>query len=410
MIDSYCFKYAALCAALLCSPLTSAEAVWSQDRQWLLGDWQGKRQALAEQGYNFNVSYTVQGASLLDGGQSQSNKTRAASQLAFAGAFDLEKIAGWKNTSASLIISKRDGRNLAPYVDMQGSPMEIHGRGNIWRLTQAWIKTGLLDNNLQVKFGRMGMSEDFNGSQCEFQLLLLCGGQVAKSQGNTWYNYPVSGWAINAKYQLTPEWSIAAGVYENNPENLRSDRKTNFNLDMDDTQGAIIPLELAWKTKRINGLKGEYKLGGFYTTHDYDRLDHPDQQQSKRALWIGAQQQLTARPDNEQRGWYAAVNLVFNDDALTTVSSTQQVALWYKGPFAARPQDQIGIGAGRYVFNDSLAEYAGRNDEIDLELNYVLNWSAAISLRPNLQYVYQPKGNSSTDDAWIAGLSAVFKF
>lgn len=410
MMGSHWFKNSVLCAAIALSQASMANDFWSQDRQWLLGDWNGKRTALEQQGYKFNLSYTVQGASLLDGGLTGSNKTRAASQFAFGGVFDLAKIAGWQNTSAALTITKRDGRNLAPYVDMQGSPMEVYGRGNIWRLTQAWIKTGFLDNSLQVKVGRMGMSEDFNGSQCEFQVLLLCGGQVAKSQGDTWYNYPVGGWAINAKYQFNPEWSFAVGVYENNPDNLRTDNKTNFNLDMDNVNGAIIPVELAWKTKRINGLGGEYKLGGFYTTHEYDRVDGAEDQQAKNAIWLGAQQQLTAAAPNSARGLYAAINLVFNDDALTTVSSTQQIAFWYKGPFEARPQDQIGFGAGRYEFNDKVASNAGRDDEIDFELNYVFNWSPAVTLRPNLQYVYQPKGNSSTDNAWIAGLSAVFKF
>ncbi len=40
------------------------------------------------------------------------------------------------------------------------------------------------------------------------------------------------------------------------------------------------------------------------------------------------------------------------DKATTFVESTQQLALWYKGPFDSRPNDSIGFGLANYVVND----------------------------------------------------------
>ncbi|CAM4114355.1 carbohydrate porin [Acinetobacter pragensis] len=144
----------------------AANEAWSPDRQWLFGDWNGGRQQLEEQGYKFNVTVMNQTASLLDGGKSDSHQTRNANQVALGANFDLNKIAGWQDTTAAITVTKRDGKNLAQDIGMKGSPTEIYGRGNIWRLTQAWIKTGFIDNTLQVKLGRMGMAEDFNSSHC----------------------------------------------------------------------------------------------------------------------------------------------------------------------------------------------------------------------------------------------------
>ena len=109
----------------------------------------------------------------------------------------------------------------------------------------------------------MGMSDDFNGSQCEFQNLLLCGGQLGKSIGSIWYNSPVGLWGTNVKYQFAPEWTLGVGVYEVNPDNIKTGKNDGFNLDMNNVKGAIIPVELAWRPKlaAFDGLAGEYKVG-----------------------------------------------------------------------------------------------------------------------------------------------------
>ncbi|MFX6213703.1 carbohydrate porin, partial [Acinetobacter baumannii] len=95
-------------------------------------------------------------------------------------------------------------------------------------------------------------------------------------QGDVWYNGPVSGWAANMKYKLSPEWTVGAGVYENNPENTEEKDNANFNLSTDQAKGVLIPVELAWKTKKINQLTGEYKLGGFWSSEDYATIDGSD--------------------------------------------------------------------------------------------------------------------------------------
>jgi porin len=72
--------------------------------------------------------------------------------------------------------------------------------------------------------------------------------------------------------------------------------------------------------------------------------------------------------------------------------------------------DQIGFGLGRYKFNDKVASNSNKDDEIDFELNYVYNYSPAVMIRPNLQYVYQPNGLDTIDDAWVAGVSVKLNF
>ncbi|MCZ3152793.1 carbohydrate porin [Acinetobacter baumannii] len=434
-------KLSVLTIAVLGSQFALANEPWSQDRQWLLGDWNGKRQQLEQQGYKFTASIMSQSATNLDGGYNDSNTFENAAQLSLGANLDLEKIAGWKDTTASLVVTKRDGNALTlerikdPRSSQLGNAQEIYGRGKIWRLSQAWIKKGFADNTVQVKVGRMGMSEDFNSSQCEFQNLLLCGGQLGKSIGSIWYNSPVGVWAANVKYQFAPEWTLGVGVYEVNPDNIKTESNSDgFNLDMNNVKGATIPVELAWKPKlaAFNGLPGEYKVGALYSTAEANDIKTAGKvHDGKQSFWINAQQQLSHAGQDPKRGLYVSFNGVVNDKATTFVQSTQQLALWYKGPFDSRPNDSIGFGIANYVVNDrakdkqiSTNESRGyysydsiasdyipiQDDELNVELNYTYQWSPAVMLRPNIQYIHQPAGVKEVDDAWVAGLSVKVNF
>lgn len=434
-------KLSVLTLAVLGSQYALANDPWSQDRQWLLGDWNGERQQLEQQGYKFTASIMSQSATNLDGGYNDSNTFENAAQLSLGANFDLEKIAGWKDTTANLVVTKRDGNALTlerikdPRSSQLGNAQEIYGRGKIWRLSQAWVKKGFVDNTIQAKVGRMGMSEDFNSSQCEFQNLLLCGGQLGKSIGSIWYNSPVGVWAANVKYQFAPEWTLGVGVYEVNPDNIKTESNSDgFNLDMNNVKGATIPVELAWKPKlaAFNGLPGEYKVGALYSTAEANDIKTAGKvHDGKQSFWINAQQQLTNKGEDPKRGLYVSFNGVVNDKATTFVQSTQQLALWYKGPFDSRPNDSIGFGIANYVVNDrakdkQIATNESRgyysydsiasdyipiqDDELNVELNYTYQWSPAVMLRPNIQYIHQPAGVKEVDDAWVAGLSVKVNF
>lgn len=202
---------------------------------------------------------------------------------------------------------------------------------------------------------------------------------------------------------------------------------------MDNVEGATIPVELAWKPKlaTFNGLPGEYKVGALYSTADANNIKTGEVEDGKYSFWINAQQQLTQHGADSKRGLYASVNAVVNDRDTTAVESTQQLALWYKGPFDSRPNDSIGFGLANYSVNDRVtdrqiatnqsrgydsydalaSDYVPvQHDELNVELNYSYQWSPAVMLRPNIQYVHQPSGVKEVDDAWVAGLSVKLNF
>ncbi|MBO3659228.1 carbohydrate porin [Acinetobacter haemolyticus] len=437
-----------LCGFYLCSLTAStyiyADEFYSQNRQYLLGDWNGKRNNLSDHGIDFNLSFTNETATNIDGGFNDDSTVRNANQWTFGTTLDLEKLSGWQNTQAKISISKRDGRSLStdriadPRTGQFSNVQEISGRGPVWRLSQASIQKGFEQQGITVKLGRMNMGEDFNSAPCEFQNLTLCGSQVGKTVSELWYNWPITVWAANIKYDVNSASTLALGMYESNPENTK--RSKGFNLSTDGSKGVLIPVEWVWRPQP-NGLNGIYRFGAFYSTADAIDVLRDAQGEAqllaqqrqvhsgKYNSWFVAQQQLKQHSDDPKRGLTLFLNLNINDKATSELLGSQQIALQYKGLFDARPNDSIGLGVSRTEVNKQLrarqrleneinqiTDYQNPSyvpiqyDETNVELNYTFNWSPSVMLRPNLQFVHQAGGLKEIKDAWVFGLTTRLNF
>ncbi|MBH3467120.1 carbohydrate porin [Pseudomonas carnis] len=425
-------------AALVLSANAMAADAFSADSKWMTGDWGGERTKLIEQGIDIKADYVGEMGYNAHGGYNDDKTGRYSDQFGLGVALDLQKLWGWDNTQAKIQLTNRNGQNISndrigdPRAGTLSSSQEVYGRGHMVRLTQFWIQHQMFDNKLDVKLGYFGEGEDFNTFPCDFQNLSFCGSQVG-NYVNTWYNWPVAQAAIRVKYNITPELYAQIGAYNQNPSQL--EHGNGFKLSGSGTKGTVIPVELVWSPK-VNNLPGEYRVG-FYKS----AADAPDVREdvngndavlsgadfrtrsSKKGYWFVAQQQLTTHNGDTSRGLNIAANATFHDKETNLVDNYQSLMLVYKGPFDARPKDDVGIGVARLHVNDDVkknsqllnaangvSDYDNplytpiRETEYNVELNYgfhVTNW---LTVRPNLQYVVQPGGVDKVDNALVAGL------
>ncbi|HEK2527750.1 TPA: carbohydrate porin OprB, partial [Pseudomonas aeruginosa] len=183
-------------------------------------------------------------------------------------------------------------------------------------------------------------------------------------------------------------------------------------------------------------LPGEYRLGYYYSTAKaddvYDDVDGQPQgltgndfksRGSKHGWWVVAQQQVTSHNGDASRGLSLFVNLTVHDKATNVVDNYQQLGMVYKGPFDARPKDDIGLGIARIHVNDDVKKrqrlvnqvngiddydnplYQPLQDtEYNAELYYGVHVTDWLTVRPNLQYIKQPGGVDEVDNALVAGI------
>jgi porin len=410
----------------------------------MTGDWGGARKELHDKGYDFNLEYVGEMGANVKGGYDTDKTARYADQFAIGTQIDLDKVFGWKDAEFKLTVTERSGRNISndrlgdPRTGTLSSSQEVWGRGQTWRLTQMWVKQKYFDGALDIKAGRMGEGEDFGSFPCDFQNLTFCGTQAA-NYVNTWYNWPVSQWALRVKYNITPEVFAQIGVYEQNPSDLETGN--GFKLSTSGAKGTLVPVEVVWSPS-INSMPGEYRLGWYYSSPSADDLktDVNGQPQaltgaefeshsSKHGWWFVAQQQLTTFGGDASRGLSVFFNATTHDKATNFVDNFQNVGVVLKGPFDARPKDDIGIGLSRIHVNSNvrdrerlLNQVSGATDfddpnyvpiqdtEYNSEIYYgvhVTNW---LTVRPNLQYVIHPGGTDHVDNALVAGIKLQTKF
>ncbi|PQZ93083.1 MULTISPECIES: carbohydrate porin [Pseudomonas] len=415
--------------------------------KWGTGDWGGVRSELLEQGVDVIVGYVGEAATNVHGGYNHDRTARYTAQWALGTHLDLQKLLGWNEAEFQLLVTERNGNNLSnervsdPRAPQLSSVQEVWGRGQTWRLTQMWYRQKFFNSALDLKFGRVGVNEDFASFPCDFQSLSFCSAPIGNVAGDIWYSGPVSQWGGRVRYNLNDHWAVQVGAYEQNPSYLETGN--GFKLSGSGTQGALVPVEVIWKPiVGKDALPGEYRLGYYHSSASandlYDDVNGnpqvltgqaPKSRSSKHGAWVIGQQQLTTHNGDASRGLSVFASLTVHDKATSGIESFQNIGAVYKGPFDARPQDDLGVGIARLKVNDDVTkrqrlinESTGISDyddpqyvpvqhsEYNIELNYGVHVTDWLTVRPNVQYVRNPGGVYEVDNAWVAGVKLQASF
>ncbi|WP_227510387.1 carbohydrate porin [Acinetobacter equi] len=396
-----------------------AQDIFDPKGQYMLGDWDGKRNELAQKGIKFEANLLADAAYLADGGRNPHADPTVASQLWLGSAFDMEKLAGWNGVNIRFVMTARQGQstsirdiqdaNAPELANVQGA----YGRGNQdSRLTELSIEKNFKEQGISVKVGRLGLGMDFNVMACDFVSTAFCAAQMGKWQGNIWMNTPVAQWAGRIKYQINPEIFTQIGVYEFNPDNGNGQAEgQGWSLDMDNADGVTIPVEVVWQPKSfVNGLAGSYRLGGMYNTAD-DQINQKDVVTGKVknrtfAGWLAIEQQLLSTGEGK-RGLHSFANFTWHDRVTNKIDNSQQLGIKYIGLLDQHPNDILGLGVNRIHVNNRLNNpNLDASAEYNIELNYAYNATPWLMLRPNIQYVINPGSSNNVDNAFVLGLSS----
>lgn len=413
-----------------------APASAQEDSPYLLGDWGGKRTALADRGVSFEFGHTSETARNRSGGQRE--LTRYTDQWKLGAVVDLDKTWGWTGSAFQVMFTHRGGDNLGADAGIGNNQLiqEVYGRGQTWHLTVFALSQDLFGGKANLRIGRLPVGEDFAGFSCDFMSLTFCGAPPGNIAGDYWVNWPTSQWAARIKLDTGADTYLKIGAYQLNPKYVddayakRNGWKPDFPSG---TTGALIPVEFGW-TPKLGGRPGSYKIGGWYSNAGgadlfYDRTGQPRALTGGDALHRGSryggflsfQQQLSGESGRDG----ASVFLNLTQADRNTSSTDRQIALGvtYKGVFQ-RPNDYVGLAFGathagpraadhQRLFNrlhpQSAAPVKDGNEYVT-ELFY--NWSpiASVSLRPNLQYIRHPGGTDANRDALILGLKTNIDF
>jgi porin len=389
-------------------------------------DWDGIRSSWLDKGIDFRIGYVSETATNVQGGDQE--LVRYTDQITFTTVLDLEKLLGFTQAQFRMTVTNRNGDSLSTDANLQSlqQVQELYGRGQTWRWTQFWYDQKYLDGMLDWKIGRLTEGEDFAAFSCEFMNLTFCGAPPGNIVGSYWFNWPVSQWATRVKVSINGFGYMQVGAFDVNSDYL----ETQYAMDLwrpGSASGVLVPVEIGWLPTFGDGLTGSYKVGAWYNSSTAPDVventngqplaiarGQPLMHHGQYGAYVNFQQLLTSPEPN--RGLSTFFNATYADRRTSTLDNQIAVGLLYKGPFASRLLDELGLAIGRTHVNSRIADVEAQLDDANPrsvgvqgseyagELFYSLHATRWLELRPNVQYVVQPGGVARNTDDFIIGL------
>lgn len=375
---------------------------WEWSR--VTGDWGGARTRLENLGIEFAGSYTLDWSSVWSGGVKNVASTRSLLDLNLS--FDLEKLVGLQGGAVFADFYSTDMRGGSRDVgDFQGVS-NIETGDNLDQLAELWYEQHLFKDFLRLKVGKMDAAGEFAFVSHNEDNLHGGAGCVLTIPGYPTYPDPAMGVVL---FAYPTEWLyVGGGLFDGATlDGFATGRRgpaTFFNDDKSDSWLWMGELGVTWKELWSMGA-GRAAAGVWHHTHDFDRFDGGVESDAT-GCYALIEQQLIKRGEGDasnEHGLFCWLQYGCADEDILDVAQHLGGGLVLKGTFTGREDDNAGTWLSWIDLSDNdSAGYA--EDEIAWELFYKCQVTPSFSIRPDLQFVFNPSGDEAIDDAVVGGL------
>lgn len=112
--------------------------------------------------------------------------------------------------------------------------------------------------------------------------------------------------------------------------------------------------------------------------------------------------------EDSDKGLWLFARAGFSDDAIAAIGTHVGVGCTLRGTFAGRENDEVGV---LYNFADLSNKNTGFDgDEHAVEVFYRLQLIGSVTLTPDFQYISNPSGDNTLDDAMVGTLRVQVSF
>lgn len=381
-------------AAQVEEPLAAAIEATIEDlyEDRALGDLFGLRREMASFGLALEPSLIFEAALPVDGGRSQAASARLF--FDFAATLDLEAAAGLEGGTLFANAFLYLGRPVSETVGDFGVLSNIDLDGDTFGLLELWYEQRWLEDRLRVKLGKIDANSEFMAIDAAGGFLHSYGGfGGAVSFLPT---YPDSSLGLVLTGRPVEPIELAFGLFDADEGAPQAGNQT-LHLDGD---AATLFGELRWNWAEETA-PGRLALGFSHHTGRVEEF-RGTTDDGATDLWVTAEQRLLRFDDEEPgRALHFFGQVAFADEDRAEAHWTLFTGFVARGPFDARPHDEIGLAYGQ----SELSREAGFTaDERFVELYYRAELTPWSVLTADAQLITDPGGDNANPDAWIAML------
>lgn len=277
------------------------------------------------------------------------------------------------------------------------------------RLYEAWIEQEFADGQLSVLAGLYDFNSEFDALQSSALLINPAhgiGNDIAQSGENGPSIFPVTSLGLRIQAKASDRLTLRIAVLDGVPGNPARPKRTSIKLGNGD--GAFIAGEADFKLDNWRLIGGLWS----YTARFDDPLASEIAGASvagsgNRGLYLRGEGLIAG--EGQGRGTNLFFRLGRANGRFNEIRDFLSAGLHFRAPFAARPDDEAGIGVvwsgssrNARLLQNRLADPITR-DEWAFEITYTFNLTDWLTLQPDLQYAINPAFETGRR-AWTGGL------
>jgi porin len=399
-------------------PNNPSETGPTADEGTLTGGWFGLGRKLQEQGLSAKLSLTQVYQQDVDGGLStHKERGRYSGRYDLEGEADLEKLinlpggrvyalarGGWSEGIDEPSVGSLLGVNNVPMGD---EPIAL------WQLYYEHV---LLDKKVTVRVGNLDLT---NCLECCETKSCFDGSLFANDETSQFLNrslvnnptipFPQPGLGALIHAEPVEGWYVAAAVADADAQATETGFNTAFHGAADTL--SIYETGILPKLPSANGpLQGGYRVGMWYDPQAKDRLDGSGVKRDGVGFYTSCDQMLWKenghKDDTQGLGVFGRYGIANAD--VSEIKSFWSIGPQYRGLIPTRDKDVMSFGVAQGRLSRQ-AEFTRSNETI-LEWFYNIELTPCLHISPDVQYIFNPGGDASVNDAVVVGVRVQVSF
>jgi porin len=398
------------------------------------GNWFGYRDQLDHRGIEFSVTYTSDIAGNPVGGKVPGGFTYT-DNFAFGCLIETEKLFGWHGGYFMISSLQRNGNSLSrENIKNQFTVQQVYG-GQTFHWYELSYQQDFWNDHASLKTGRIASGDDFAVSPLYWLYMNngIDGNPQSIPVNGKFSTYPNAVWGSRLKADLTSDTVARFGVYQVVPQNSVHGMNWDFypsngvmllgqyswnpeffkqtSPRVSKTEKEVVATSSASKKKSVpTGFVGHYWMGGYYSSMEYSQFNSPVKTPNAYGLYWNADQTVYRPNRSTEEGLvlWSAYTLCPQENISLMPFQVNGGAV-YTGLIPGRSNDMTigGVAYGNYSTDFStLSQQAGtgpRNYELVYEAGYRVSLTKFAYIQPNVQWVINPAGTSTTPNALVLG-------
>ena len=387
-------------------------------RKYLLGDWGGKRSALAEKGITFDFHYVTDMLANPTGGLKQTqaawNRVRGTMDI------DFGKFSSLHGLTFHITGLWQGNVNLGAQIGTIANPSGL-ASASTTRLDSWWFQQALFNNKLFLRGGQMG-AQDFYGDQLAYGGALLIEPidyALGNLFGTVYESFDPAG-VPTAEVRVVPEkhFYVKGAITAGNRNPYKQD-PNGLHFVIANSSVVVSEIGLLVDQGSNNDRKtypGRYRVGGIYNGGNFADPVTGLVTSGNHLTYYMAEQAVYRRDVGSSRGLDLFGTYDYSPDNVNKINSELTAGARYTGIFASRPKDTVAFGC---VFSKVSSHFNQAyfqqglpvlGSEKAYEVSYTFQVTPWLTVQPDFQHYVDVGGNSHIPNATVLGFRTKITF